>query len=246
MVAALGNSGWQSPRTMSELPVGEPVAFTPPPLPSGRELAGRYVTLRPLVPAADAEPLYAITHPPAGDGGVWRYLSEGPFESVQRLQETMEAWAADPARRFYAVTPEGARTPLGVLAYLRMEPAHGSIEIGHILFARGLRRTRAATETIFLLALEAFEALGYRRLEWKCNALNAGSRRAAERFGFAFEGVFAQHMVVKGRNRDTAWYAITDRRWPGVRAGFEAWLDPANFDAAGGQRRSLSQCHRDS
>ena len=225
---------------MSDLPLGEPVDFTAAPPPAGRTLAGRYVTLRPLDPAADAEPLYAVTHPPSGDAGVWRYLFDGPFESAEGLRATMEAWATDPARRFYAVCPEGARDPLGVLAYLRMEPAHGSIEIGHILFAPGLRRTRAATETIFLLAREAFEALGYRRLEWKCNALNAGSRRAAERFGFAFEGVFAQHMVIKGRNRDTAWYAITDRRWPDLKAGFEAWLDPANFDAQARQLRSLS------
>jgi RimJ/RimL family protein N-acetyltransferase len=226
---------------MPEAPLGDPVEFHPAQLPGAHPLRGRYVQLRELRPDTDSASLYTVSHLPDGDPAVWTYLPDGPFETVEGLHAVMEAWEADPARRFYAVIPEGAATPLGVLAYLRMAPEHGSIEIGHILFGPGLRRTRAATETMFLLAREAFDVLGYRRLEWKCNALNAGSRRAAERFGFRFEGVFEQHMVVKGRNRDTAWYAITDRRWPAVRAGFEAWLDPENFDAAGRQLRSLSE-----
>ena len=124
-------------------------------------------------------------------------------------------------------------------SYLRIAPEHGSIEIGHIWFGAGLQRTTAATEAIFLLAARAFDGLGNRRLEWKCDAANARSRRAAERFGFTFEGIFRQHMVVKGRNRDSAWYSILDGEWPAVRAAFERWLDPANFDAAGVQRTAL-------
>jgi len=143
----------------------------------------------------------------------------------------------------FVIVPLGgngeAGPPQGVASYMRITPEHGSIEIGHIWFGPALKRTRGATEAIFLLARQAFDGLGYRRLEWKCNALNAPSRAAAERFGFQFEGVFANHQVVKGRNRDTAWYAITVDRWPEVRAAFEAWLAPANFDSAGQQRRSL-------
>ena len=124
---------------------------------------------------------------------------------------------------------------------MRITPEFGVIEIGNIWFGVGLRRTTAATETIFLLARNVFDELGYRRLEWKCNALNAGSRRAAERFGFTFEGIFRHHQVVKGRNRDTAWYAIVDDEWPAIRRAYEAWLAPENFDGEGRQRRRLEQ-----
>jgi RimJ/RimL family protein N-acetyltransferase len=126
-------------------------------------------------------------------------------------------------------------------SYLRIVPEHGVIEIGHIWFGSPLQRTYAATEAIYLLMRHAFDELGYRRLEWKCNALNHASRRAAQRFGLRFEGVFNQHMVVKGRNRDSAWYAITDQEWPTARAGFQAWLAPENFNAGGVQRRSLAE-----
>ena len=131
--------------------------------------------------------------------------------------------------------------PLGLTSYLRITPEFGVIEIGHIWFGAPLQRTTAATEAIYLLARHAFDDLGYRRLEWKCNALNAASRRAAERFGFTFEGVFRKHQVVKGRNRDTAWYAITDEDWPAIRAGFQSWLAPANFDGEGRQRHRLGE-----
>jgi RimJ/RimL family protein N-acetyltransferase len=124
-------------------------------------------------------------------------------------------------------------------AFLRISPEHGTIEIGHIWFGAALQRTAAATEAIFLLARRAFDELGYRRLEWKCNAANQRSRRAAARFGFAYEGTFRHHMVVRGHNRDTAWFAIVDDDWPAVRAGFERWLAPANFDDRGGQRATL-------
>jgi RimJ/RimL family protein N-acetyltransferase len=203
-------------------------------------LEGRHVRLRPLDASADAEVLYAESHPPAADPGMWTYLFGGPYPDASALREAL---AADERSEDHVVftlvtLPEGR--PAGVAAYARIKPDHGVIEIGGIWFGASLRRSTAATEAIYLLAAHAFDELGYRRLEWKCDALNQASRQAAERFGFRFEGVFRRHMVVKGRNRDTAWYAITDEEWPPVRAAFNAWLAPGNFDADGRQRQRLS------
>lgn len=198
-----------------------------------------HVLLRPLDPANDAEPLYAESHPPKGDTDLWTYLPDGPYRDATELRDALEAAATSEDPLFYALVLRAAEQPVGVASYLRITPEHGVIEIGHIWFGASLRRSVAATEAIYLLAANAFDELGYRRLEWKCNALNAASRRAAERFGFRFEGVFARHMIVKGRNRDTAWYAITDDEWPAVRAGFQAWLSPENLDEAGRQKRRL-------
>ncbi|MGH2863986.1 MAG: GNAT family N-acetyltransferase [Solirubrobacteraceae bacterium] len=200
--------------------------------------------LRPLDAAADADSLYAVSHAPHGDPSIWTYLADGPYESVDHLRQ-MLLWAEgsdDP--HYFALVPAGDRLPLGWAAYMRITPEFGVIEIGHIWFAPRLRRTTAATEAIYLLARHAFEDLGYRRLEWKCDALNAASRRAAQRFGFAFEGVFRKHLIVKGRNRDTAWFAITDGDWPAIRRDYESWLAPENFDADGVQRRSLRDLAR--
>ena len=229
---------------MDDRPLGARIDFAGSRSPEGVALGGRYVLLRALDPDRDAAPLYAVSHPPEGDSSVWDYLFDGPFADAAALRRTLLRWAGAEDRVFYAAVPDGGEAR-GVASYLRIEPAHGCIEIGNIMFGAGLQRTRAATEAVYLLARHAFDELGYRRLEWKCNALNAPSRRAAERFGFSFEGVFAQHMVIKGRNRDTAWYAVTDQRWPALRTAFEAWLAPANFDAAGGQRRSLADVRSD-
>jgi RimJ/RimL family protein N-acetyltransferase len=228
-------------RVSDELPLGEPLDWRPAMRPGRESLRGRHVLLRPVDPARDAEPLYALSHPPEGDPSIWTYLPDGPYESAEHLREAL-AWAqgADDAV-YFTLVGLGDERPLGMAAYLRIEPESGAIEIGHIWFGAPLKRTTAATEAIFLLAAHAFEDLGYRRVEWKCNALNAASRRAAERFGFEFEGVFLQHMVVKGRNRDTAWYAITDRRWPAIGAGFRSWLAVENFDAEGRQRHALAE-----
>jgi RimJ/RimL family protein N-acetyltransferase len=224
-----------------DLPLGARIDWTPVEPPRRETLEGSHVRLRPVDAAADAEPLYAVSHLPDGDPGVWTYLPDGPYDSPEDLRRTL-AWAqaADGFVYFTLVRRSDGR-PLGIASYLRIEPAAGTIEIGHIWFGPGLRRTTAATEAIYLLARHAFDDLGYRRLEWKCNALNVASRRAAERFGFTFEGVFRQHQVVKGRNRDTAWYAITDGEWPSIRAAFEAWLDPGNFAPDGTQRRPLGE-----
>jgi RimJ/RimL family protein N-acetyltransferase/predicted ester cyclase len=197
--------------------------------------------LRPLDAGADADALYAESHPPAANPGLWTYLPGGPYRDVGEMRDALELSEAseDPLFFTLALQPEGR--PTGVASYLRITPEQGVIEIGHIWFGASLRQTSAATEAIYLLAAHAFDELGYRRLEWKCNSLNEPSRLAAERFGFRFEGVFRSHMVVKGRNRDTAWYAITDEEWPAVRAGFRSWLDPGNFDADGAQRRRLAE-----
>jgi RimJ/RimL family protein N-acetyltransferase len=207
------------------------------PRPDRTRLRGRFVELRAIDPAADAEPLFSVSRDPA----IWTYLFDGPYSSGDEFRAVLEAAAGleDPFR--YTIVPASSGNPEGMASYLRITPEHGVIEIGSIWFGTPMQRTTAATEAIFLLAQNAFDTLGYRRLEWKCNALNAPSRRAAERFGFRFEGVFERHLVIKGHSRDTAWYAITDERWPSVRAAFEAWLEPSNFDADGRQRRALSE-----
>ena len=204
-------------------------------------MRGSHVLVRPVDARADADPLYAVSHPPDGDPGIWTYLPDGPYESRQHLRRRL-AWAEsseDPL--FFTLVRLPDERPLGIASYLRITPEFGVIEIGHIWFAPPLQRTTAATEAIYLLSRNAFDELGYRRLEWKCDALNAASRRAAERFGFRFEGIFRNHMVIKGRNRDTAWYAITDYEWRAIRRGFEAWLAPANFNADGVQRQPLGR-----
>jgi RimJ/RimL family protein N-acetyltransferase len=208
--------------------------------PIPESLVGRRVRLEPLEPR-HAEDLFAASHGPDADPELWTYLPYGPFASAdeQRAWIAANAGGADPL--YMAVVDMASGRAGGVVSFLRAEPQHGTIEIGHIWFGTGLQRTPHATEAVFLLARHAFERLGDRRLEWKCDAENARSRRAAERFGFTFEGVFRQHMIVKGRNRDTAWFSMLDSEWPAAHAAFEAWLAPANFDADGRQRRSLAQ-----
>jgi RimJ/RimL family protein N-acetyltransferase len=191
--------------------------------------------LRPIDPDADAAPLFDAGRDP----GIWTYLPYGPYATVDELRSALEGQARSDDPLFFVVEVDGV--PLGIVSYLRITPEHGVVEIGHIWFGTPLQRTAAATEAIYLLARHVFDDLGYRRLEWKCNAANANSRRAAERFGFTFEGVFRKHQLVKGENRDTAWFSIVDDEWPAVRAAFVAWLAPGNFDSAGDQRQTLSQ-----
>jgi RimJ/RimL family protein N-acetyltransferase len=222
-----------------ERPLGEKVEWAGAKVPTGEALEGRTVVLRPLDPGRDAEALFRASHEPDGDPGVWHYLFVGPFADAGEMREMLVAASAGPDPVWYTVVPREEGVPMGQVTYLRIEAAMGSIEIGNIWFGPGLRRTTAATEAIYLLGRHAFRDLGYRRFEWKCNALNAPSRRAAERFGFTFEGIFRRHLVVKGRNRDTAWFSITDAEWPRVEAGFEAFLDPSNFDEQGRQLRPL-------
>ena len=172
------------------------------------------------------------------DDRVWVYLPYGPFPSRETFRDWIAARAAERDPHFVAIVESGSERALGVASYLRIDAAHGVVEVGHVNFAPALQRGVVATEAMFLMMREAF-ARGYRRYEWKCDALNTRSRRAAERLGFVHEGVFRQATIYKGRNRDTAWYAVIDRDWPRLERAFERWLAPENFDAAGRQRRSL-------
>jgi RimJ/RimL family protein N-acetyltransferase len=229
----------------TELPLGPRLDWTPAERPTRTPLRGSHVLLRPVDADADAEPLYTVSHAPEGNAAIWTYLPYGPYEHPDHMRQLL-IWAEsseDPL--FFALVRLRDESPLGLASYLRLTPEFGVIEIGHIWFGVPLQRTIAATEAIYLLARHAFDDLGYRRLEWKCDALNAASRRAAERFGFSFEGVFRNHMVVKGRNRDTAWYAITDEEWPAIRSGFQTWLAPENFDHDGHQKRRLGDLIRE-
>ncbi len=215
-------------------------AWQPRPVPAKAILPGTGVRLEPLNASRHAASLFQAAEGPGADPMLWEYLAYGPFGT----EAAFAAWLRDREDlddpRFFAVVDQQTGQAEGIVSYLRIRAADGSIEIGHIWFGAALQQTTKATEAIFLLARHAFDGLGYRRLEWKCNALNARSARAAERFGFVFEGVFRQDGVYKGRNRDTAWYSMLDSEWPVNKAAFEAWLAPDNFDAAGRQRRSLS------
>lgn len=223
-------------------PVGAPVpGWTPPPRPDGRVLAGRFCRLERLDPDRHGAQLFAADR--LDDAGAsWTYLPYGPFETPGAYRAWLEGMAplADPF--FYAVVEAGSDEAVGVASYLRVNPEAGSIEVGHIHYSPRLQRTPAATEAMALMMAHVFDDLGYRRYEWKCNALNAASRRAAERLGFTFEGIFRQMGVYKGRNRDTAWFSILDHEWPAMKAAFSQWLAPDNFDEAGRQRRALSDC----
>ena len=223
----------------TQQPVGGELDWRPARRPGRTPIAGRYVMVRPLDAAGDAASLFAESHPPLGDPGLWTYLPTGPYRDAGELRGALEVAKRSEDPLWFTLAPRAGEHPAGVASYMRTKPEHGVIEIGNIWFGASLRQTTAATEAIYLLAARAFDDLGYRRLEWKCDALNQASRRAAERFGFRFEGVFRRHMVVKGRNRDTAWFAITEEEWPAVQTGFRAWLGPENFDGRGRQRRTL-------
>lgn len=218
--------------------VGDVVAgWSPRPWPVPVRLEGRYVALEPLA-IAHAADLHAALCGPA-DPPLWTYRPADPPVDVPAMAAHVEEHLAAPGMETFVIVPVGS-TAQGLAAYQRIEPAHGQVEIAGVLFSRALQRTRAATEAIHLTMRHAFDDLGYRRFEWKCDSLNEPSRRAAARLGFAYEGRFRNHLVTKGRNRDTDWYSVTDTEWPAVRAAHESWLDPANFDAAGAQRTALS------
>ncbi len=194
--------------------------------------------LEPLDAELHTADLWQAVH---GHDEVWTYLADGPYASEAELHRALEEKQAGSNAVFFALLKEKNGCTEGYASYMRMDPANGVIEVGNILLAPSLQRTVAATEAMYLMARHIFEDLGYRRYEWKCNAKNAPSRRAALRLGFTFEGIFRQHMLLKGQNRDTAWFSMLDSEWPARKAAFEAWLDTANFDANGRQRKSLAQ-----
>ena len=220
-------------------PVGPLVDPSPAPAPNHVVLEGRYCRLRPLDPARDGDGLHALSHGPEAES-LWAYLFTGPYAKRDEFDAHVAQIAAGTTDPIYWAVADRDDRAVGWLSLMRIDRAHRVIEVGSILYTPALQRTPAATEAQYLIARHVFETLGYRRYEWKCNDLNAPSKRAALRLGFAFEGLFRQHMIVKGRNRDTAWYSMLDREWPHRKAAFEAWLAPSNFDEAGRQKTSLA------
>jgi RimJ/RimL family protein N-acetyltransferase len=200
-------------------------------------MVGRYCRLEPLDPELHATALFEAFRLDT-EGLGWTYLPYGPFADAAALRTWLDAIAAPDDPLFFTILDDRA-VPVGLASYLRITPETGTIEVGHIHYSPLLQRSRAATETMYLMMRRAFDELGYRRYEWKCDALNAPSRRAADRLGFTYEGTFRKHTIYKGRSRDTAWYSIIDDEWPALKRAFEAWLDPANFDASGAQRTGL-------
>jgi RimJ/RimL family protein N-acetyltransferase len=213
------------------------------PRPERRVHHGRFVQVEPLASAHTAV-LYDASHGDEQKSRIWAYLPYGPFGSEAEFAEHIARQVASEDPLFFAIRPTASGRVEGVASLMAIEPEHRSIEIGHIWLGPDLQRTPAATEALYLLMAHALDDHGYRRMEWKCDAANAGSRGAACRLGFTHEGVFYQHRIVKGRNRDTAWFSILDHEWPEIRANFVTWLDPANFDGDGRQRQSLGELNR--
>jgi len=224
------------PRPLS----GAPVESLPSArIPARASMRGKFVELVPQDASRHAADLYAAGHESAEALHTWDYLAYGPWASAQDYAATMRAQSASCDPIFYAIRPLDGERFEGQSSFLDINPLMGVIEIGHIWFGPCLARTRAATEALYLMIRHAMDDLGYRRMQWRCNSLNAKSRQAARRLGFRFEGIFYNHMIFKGRNRDTAWYSILDDEWPEVRGILEAWLDADNFDADGIARTSL-------
>ncbi len=225
--------------TEESLPLGVPVDSSPAERPQRVTLEGRFVSIAPLDPEVHAESLYGSSHG-SDQQQLWRYMSDGPFPDRGDFDSQLRMKASSEDPLFFAILEKPSGIAVGYASYLRIKPVHRCIEVGNILYTPALQQTTGATEAMYLMARYVFEDLGYRRYEWKCNALNAPSRRAALRFGFKFEGIFEQHMIIKGRNRDTAWFSMLDLDWPARRSNFERWLSPSNFDAAGRQKLALS------
>jgi RimJ/RimL family protein N-acetyltransferase len=225
--------------SQSDQPVGSPVDAKPAQRPQRTTLSGRFVRVVPLEAERHLDELFACM------GGRehashWTYMFDGPFADRNAFSEAMKKRQASDDPLFFAIEEAVSNRAVGIASYMRIEPAHRVIEVGGIVFSPELQRRPGATEAMYLMARHVFEDLGYRRYEWKCDALNARSRRAALRLGFTFEGIFRSHMIIKGRNRDTAWFSITDSEWPARKAAFETWLAPGNFDSHGKQKQSLS------
>ena len=212
----------------------------PAPPPERITIRGRYVTIAPLDPELHGESLWA------GTGGLqnaalWDYMPDGPFPERAAFDAHLRAKAASPDPKFFAIIDTASGGAIGHASLMRIDTKNRVIEVGGIMYSPRLKRTPGGTEAMYLLARYVFDDLGYRRYEWKCNALNAASRAAALRYGFSFEGIFRQHMIVKGRNRDTAWFSMLDSEWPARKRAFEQWLRPENFDENRSQRQPLAR-----
>jgi RimJ/RimL family protein N-acetyltransferase len=237
------------PGAMEQNELGQPIGF---PLPSWQPrqrpprtaMEGHWCRIEPLDPERHAADLHAANLEDR-EGRIWTYLAYGPFRELVEYRAWMEASCLGDDPLFHAIVERASGRAVGVASYLRIDPQAGVIEVGHINYSPRLQRTPAATEAMYLMMRRVFDELGYRRYEWKCDALNGPSRRAAQRLGFSFEGIFRQATIYKGRNRDTAWYAMIDREWAALKDAFERWLDPANFDGDGSQRVALSDLTRE-
>jgi RimJ/RimL family protein N-acetyltransferase len=208
--------------------------------PPRRVHEGNYTRLEPLDPARHGDALYAASSG-ADAERAWRFAADGPYPDRASFEPWLVKNAASEDPLMFAIIDKATGRAEGRQTFMRMTPEHGVIEVGYILFGSAIARTRVATEAIYLFAAHVFDDLGYRRFEWKCDNANEPSRRAAVRFGFTFEGIFRQHMVVKGHNRDTAWFSMLDHEWPTRKQAFRQWLAPDNFDAAGRQKVALSK-----
>jgi RimJ/RimL family protein N-acetyltransferase len=224
-----------------ELPLGPAVDAAPAQRPARTTLEGRTVRLEPLDPAKHGDDLWEA----CGEGkrdAMWTYMGIGPFADRAAFDAYLNKGAGSEDPLFFAIVPTADGRASGVITYLRITPEHRVIEVGSLWFGQSMQGSPAATEVQYLMFKNVFETLGYRRLEWKTNALNAASRKAAERLGFTFEGVFRNHMIMKGHSRDTAWFSMLDADWPAVKQGFERYLEPSNFDANGRHGKSLPEC----
>lgn len=209
-------------------------------LPERLPMAGNRVRLEPIDPEVHAESLYALSHGGPGDAWLWDYMAYGPFADLADFTGWLDGCGRSADPLFFAVIDQHNDQAAGMTGFMNIVPADGRIEVGQIWYAPPVQKTPLPTEAMFLMFGRVFDELGYRRLEWKCNDLNEPSKQAARRLGFTYEGTFRQHMIVKGRNRDTAWFSMLDHEWPAVRANMERWLAPDNFDGEGRQRTSLS------
>lgn len=220
-------------------PIGAPVPdWSKRPLPPRTPMIGRYCSVEPLDPSRHGDQLFEANALDEG-GRNWTYLFAEPPSNRDAYKTWLTAKASENDPLFHAIVDSERDMAVGVASFMRIDADNGVMEVGHLNFSPALQRSRAATEAMYLMMRRAFEELGYRRYEWKCDSLNAPSQAAARRLGFRYEGLFRQAVVYKGRNRDTAWFSILDSEWPALKNAFERWLDPANFDSQGGQRDSL-------
>lgn len=226
----------------SSRPIGPQVASHSAPWPGKPTLKGKFVTLEPLSNSHTEDLFKGLSG--EANAYLYDYVPDGPFYDLESFSASIDAKVHHKEWTFFAIIDAKTNEAVGYFCLMRIDPNHRCIEVGNVLFSPRMQKSPGGTECMYLLARYVFEELGYRRYEWKANALNAKSRRAAERLGFSYEGLFRQHLIVKGRNRDTAWYSMLDSEWPLIKQGFESWLADENFDEFGKQRSTLQACRK--